>query len=85
MVWLVSNSVQDLIKVVDIIAAIRTDHSAILLDLQELEGCKRGPGFWKMNTSLLTDKKFVQKMKEKLEEWKRRLMSFLIKELLVIG
>ena len=65
--WLISNSLQDLIKDADIIAAIRTDHSAILLHLQELEECKRGPGFWKMNTSILTDKIFVQiKMKEKL-------------------
>jgi len=43
--WLISNSLQDLIKDVDIIAAIKTDHSAILLRLQELEECKRGPGF----------------------------------------
>ena len=34
--WLISNSLQDLIKDVDIIAAIRTDHSAIFLHLQEL-------------------------------------------------
>ena len=74
--WLISNSLQDLIKDVDIIAAIRTDHSAILLHLQELEECKRGPGFWKMNTSLLTDKIFVQKMKEKLEEWKKEGEGF---------
>ena len=66
--WLISNSLQDLIKDVDIIAAIRTGHSAILLHLQKLE---RGPGFWKMNTSVLTDENFVQKMKEKLEEWKK--------------
>ena len=43
--WLISNSFQDSIKDVDIIAAIRTDHSAILLHLQELEECKRGTRF----------------------------------------
>ena len=59
--WLISNSLQDLIKDVDIIAAIRTDHSAILLHLQELDECKRGSGFWKMNTSLLTEKKILSK------------------------
>ena len=58
-----SNSLQDSIKDVDIIATIRTDHSAIL-HLQELEECKRGTGFWKMNTLLLTDEIFVQKMNE---------------------
>ena len=66
--WLISNSLQDSIKDVDIIAAIRTDHSAILLHLQELEECKRGSGFWKMNSLLLTDEIFVHKMNEKLEE-----------------
>ena len=68
--WLISNSLQDLIKDVNIIAAIRTDHSAIFLHLQEIEKCQRGPGFWKMNTSLLPDENFGQKMKEKLDQWK---------------
>ena len=40
--WLISNSLQDLIKDVNIIAAIRSDHSAILLHLQEIEECQRG-------------------------------------------
>ena len=74
--WLISNSLQDLIKDVNIIAAIRSDHSAILLHLQEIEGCQRGPGFWKMNTSLLTDENFVQKMKEKLDQWKKEGEEF---------
>ena len=69
--WLISNSFQDSIKDVDIIAAIRTDHSAILLHLQELEECKRGTRFLKMNSLLLTDDIFVHKMNEKLEEWKK--------------
>ena len=40
--WLISNSLLDLIKDVNIIAAIRSDHSAILLHLQEIEECQRG-------------------------------------------
>lgn len=74
--WLISNSLQDLIKDVNIIAAIRSDHSAIFLHLQEIEECQRGPGFWKMNTSLLTDENFVQKMKEKLDQWKKEGEEF---------
>ena len=74
--WLISNSLQDLIKDVNIIAAIRTDHSAIFLHLQEIEECQRGLGFWKMNTSLLTDENFVQKMKEKLDQWKKEGEEF---------
>ena len=35
--WLISDTLQDLIKNVDIIAAIKTDHSAIVLPLQDVE------------------------------------------------
>ena len=68
--WLISDSLQDLIKNVDIIAAIKTDHSAIVLHLQGFEETKKGPGFWKMNTSLLSDENFIQLMKTNLEIWK---------------
>ena len=68
--WLISDTLQDLIKNVDIIAAIKTDHAAIVLHLQGVEETKKGPGFWKMNTSLLSDEKFIQLMKTNLEVWK---------------
>ena len=64
-----------MIKDVNIIAATRSDHSTILHP-QEIEECQRGPGFWKMNTSLLTDENFVQKMKEKLDQWKKEGEEF---------
>ena len=51
--WLISDTLQDLIKNVDIIAAIKTDHAAIVLHLQGVEETKKGPGFWKVNTSLV--------------------------------
>ena len=72
----ISNSLQASIKDVDNIATIRTDHSAILLHLQEFEEGKRSTGFWKMNISLLTDEIFVHKMNEKLEEWKKEGREF---------
>ena len=68
--WLISDTLQDLIKNVDIIAAIKTDHSDIVLHLQGVEETKKGPGFWKMNTSVLSDEKFIQLMKMNLEVWK---------------
>ena len=65
----ISNSLQDLIKDVNIIAEIRTDHLAISLHLLEIEESQRGPGFWKMNTSSLTDENLVQKLKERPDQW----------------
>ena len=35
--WLISNNLNDLVKSTDIIPAIRTDHDAITLDIEELE------------------------------------------------
>ena len=55
------------IKNVDIIADIKTDQSAIVLHLQRVEETKKGPGFWKINTSLLSDENFIQVMKTNLE------------------
>ena len=36
----------------------------------------RGPGFWKMNLSLLKDNSFVERMKEKLVMWKEEGKEF---------
>ena len=41
--WFFSDTLQDLIENVDIIAAIKTDHSAIVLHLQGFEEAKKGP------------------------------------------
>ena len=40
----------------------RTDHSLISLKLQ-VHDQKREPGFWKLNTSLLVDKDYVDRIK----------------------
>ena len=41
------------------ILAIKTDHSAIVIELQDVEDKVKGPGFWKLNCSLLNDKEYV--------------------------
>ena len=79
--WFFSDTLQDLIKNVDIIAAIKTDHSAIVLHLQGFEEAKKGPGFWKMNTSLLSDENFIQLMETNLEIWKEEGKDFSDKRL----
>ena len=51
--WLISNNLHDWNKATDIIPAIRTDHSAIYLEFANVDKEVEGPGFWKMNTSIL--------------------------------
>lgn len=65
-----------MVKDVDIVPSIKTDHSAITLHFKELENVSRGPGFWKMNQSLLKDNSFVEKMQEKLVMWKEEGKEF---------
>ena len=49
---------------VDIVPAIKTDHSAIILQLHKIEEGVKGPGFWKMNTSILNDAACIDEVKK---------------------
>ena len=50
---------------------IKTDHSAFFLGL-ELRSAERGKSYWKMNTSILTEKAYVDSMNEVLNEAGRK-------------
>ena len=60
--FLTSFSVMNMSENATITPGFRTDHSLISLKLQ-LHDQKRGPGFWKLNTSLLVDKDYVDRIK----------------------
>ena len=53
----------------DIIPAIRTDHDAISIEISELENEQKGPGYWKMNRSILKDEEYVNNVTELLPLW----------------
>ena len=53
----------------DTIPAIRTDHDAISLEIGELENELKGPGYWKMNCSLLADEEYVNRVTELIPIW----------------
>ena len=57
--WLISNSLNDLVELTDIIPAIRTDHDAIYLEFGSLENERKGPSYWKMNCSMFVDEEYV--------------------------
>ena len=67
--WLISNKLSDLVTSTDIIPAVRTDHDAILLEIGELENELRGPGYWKLNCSLLVDEEYVNSVTELIPIW----------------
>ena len=60
--WLISNSLSDNVCNVNTISAIKTDHSAIILEFQDVGDRARGPGLWKLNCSLLDDKQYTDEI-----------------------
>ena len=47
--------------------SFNSDHSMVILNLDPLNGVKRGPGIWKLNTSLLRDKNVLDKMNVEID------------------
>ena len=67
--WLISDSLHDLVSQVDILASIKTDHSSIVLELQDIQETCRGPGFWKLNSSLLSRPDYVDMINNEFPVW----------------
>ena len=67
--WLISNSLSVNVYNVDIISAMKTDHSATTIEFQDVDDKVEGPGFWKLNCSLLNDKQYVDEINCLLPSW----------------
>ena len=63
---MISDKLNDLVMQVDIQASIKTDHSSIILELEGIKEGPRGPGFWKLNTSLLARPDYVDMISKEL-------------------
>ena len=60
--YLISNNLFDTVRSTDISPAIRIDH-------EKLENGQRGPGYWKLNCSLLADDAYVNSVTDLLPIW----------------
>lgn len=67
--FLVSESLISSTKCVEYENSYRSDHSPVLLSLQ-VNNFIKGSGFWKFNNSLLSDKEYVDLIKEKMNDVK---------------
>ena len=65
--FLVSQSCICNITQADIIPGFKTDHSMITLDLS-LHSNPRGKGFWKLNTSLLSEAEYLEEIRTTIQE-----------------
>ena len=50
---------QDFIQHADIIPSIKSDHSAITLQINSIEDKVRGPSHWMFNSSVLEDDTYI--------------------------
>ena len=64
--FLVSQSMMSNITQADILCGYKTDHSMITINTALRN--PRGPGFWKMNTSFLTDVNYVNQIRTTIRE-----------------
>jgi len=65
--FLTSQSLLGSITSANILPGFKTDHSMITLNIS-LHSNPRGPGFWKLNTSLLADKDYIDLMRLTIHE-----------------
>ena len=77
--WLVSNNLQDFVNTADTIPAIKTDHVAVELNVTESNQNSEGPGFGKMNVSLLEGPNFRKELKQNIPLWKTMGTFYLTK------
>ena len=59
----ISNNIQEFILDIDIIPAISSDHSSILISFSKKKK-KKSYGFWKFNNSLLSENIWEEKLKQ---------------------
>ena len=60
----ISNCLQEFVNTTDILPALSTGHSPLLISLVNDKSDKNGNGFWKFNNSLVCDAVYVEKMKK---------------------
>ena len=65
--FFISNNIQEFILDTDIIPAISSDHSPILISFSKEKQHSKSFGFWKFNNSLLSDNIFEEKLKQHIQ------------------
>ena len=67
--WLTSAHLFAHINNVDICPAIKTDHASVVIEFNMIEQQLKGPGFWKLNVSLLMNDDYVNAMECNIPLW----------------
>ena len=62
----ISNSIQEDVNQIDMLASLNSDHSPVYLKFSEGNETSRGPSYWKFSNSLLDDQHFVTSLTERI-------------------
>ena len=62
----ISDSIQEDVNQIDILASLNSDHSPVYLKFSEGNETSRSPSYWKFNNSLLDDQHFVTSLTERI-------------------
>ena len=71
--FLISTNLMQNVTQCDIKPSIKTDHSLLSLNIKLKLGQKRGPGFWKFNSSLTKDEVYIKGIKDMIIQLKDEL------------
>ena len=66
---LISQSLINNVNTVDIVPGYKTDHSMVTMEITT-NANPRGPSFWKLNTSFLSDIDYISKIKDTIQQTK---------------
>ena len=73
--WLVTDSLKAKIMMCDIRPSVRCDHNAIFLKVL-IGKLDKGPGYWKLNTYILNDDLYKNKVRQIIKSIERMNLSF---------
>ena len=68
--WLISICMFDHCVETDILPSVRSDHSAVIMVLCNIDSLK-GPGLWKLNNSFLQEELYVNELVPMFDVWKQ--------------
>ena len=65
----ISNGLHEFASTTEILTPISTDHSPVFFSLSQEKGNIRNKGFWKFNSSLITDQKYINEIKDSIRNF----------------
>ena len=69
-VWLINEHLQDYTVQVEVIPSIKSDHSAVILEINTDFVTERGKGYWRMNNKHLDESEYITGISKGILEWK---------------